>query len=601
MSDTGMNVTSLAVSAVGLAALWDVCVKGCSFVSRAQATSDKAQQSLARIEAERCRLNIWGRTWGMSDNMKCVDLTRLEHDLNLGDVRKIIHNNLTSISKAVCEIETLKDKYGLEFEDLHPRTGADTIPSKISGDPVHHPAVSASVQSWEAHSAQRDKDLTVLKKASFSFTDDKRLDELAKTLSEHVRQLWDMMMAETMKRIEQQLDAEILAGNNRWSNLELLLEAIDRPAIRRHVDNQIAKRRLESQQEQISCVYKPQKKILGRIKLEPSAGASDPRVLADLERDNRTGPIRVLVEWKRGPWADEDAARRMEARVDGLAIMLGRMTSDPAGDASRVLRCEGYFEHTEKDTFGLVYRFPDHSDPLRAPVSLYGLLDGENSLMAKDPPSLDSRVQLAKQLVRSLHEIHCSGWLHKQISSKNIVFFWPRAAPGGDDGQTPLSEASLGAPYIVSFDLSRPTGETWGTEEKHVSHGHAVDLRRHPDQSAHPSARRHDIYSLGLVLMEIASWQPIESIVEEHDSFHERILEELEPLDFEVGKGYRGAVEMMLRSVKEEKYTWREAAAGQLDEHVVADQNAVVEAAEKKMLLDFYYEVVDRLVRPVLF
>lgn len=601
MSDTVMNATSLAISAVALVSLYDVCAKGCKFVSRAKSTSRKAQESLSNIETQRCRLKIWARERGL--RAENPNLTRLEHDLNISDVRQIIHNSLTSIENNVCEIDTLRDKYGLAFDDIHAPSGAETLPVTFSGDPVHHPAITASKDSWEARIAERSGRLSKMLKASYSFTDEAKLDELTDTLTRHVNDLWNTMMSDRLAQIERQLSTEVLAGARQQASLHVLLRTSNDPTIRRHAGNQIASRQLDDRLDQTEGVQRHQRKIsLFTLKLPSSIDTDAPRATGDLKRGNGRGQARVLVEWKKGPWAEDEV--RMEARVDNLAIMLGRMKAGTGGESYRVLTCEGYFEHTEKHTFGIVYSFPKHADPLRMPVSLYDILT-KNSQYLSAVPSLDARLELSKHLVISLNELHCSGWLHKQISSKSIIFFWPEAAPGQERAPAVFPEESLNHPYIVSFDLSRPTKDAWGTEEKSAASGKTMDLRRHPDQNANRSARRHDIYSLGLVLLEIGQWKRLEDMVrpEECGSFHEKAPSQAEILGFQVGKTYRAVVDKMLRSVKEDKYTWRESSTVLPGEHKVMHETNSAEAAESKMMLDFYYDVVDKLVciaRPII-
>ncbi|KAK5747441.1 hypothetical protein LTR17_000082 [Elasticomyces elasticus] len=112
------------------------------------------------------------------------------------------------------------------------------------------------------------------------------------------------------------------------------------------------------------------------------------------------------------------------------------------------------------------------------------------------------RLQLARQLGRSLHLLHTAGWMHKALSSHTIIF-------------PPLTEAfprSLDDPNIVGFAYSRPDQE--GHPSIPLSGNAATNIYRHPGCFLAKSSYRkqYDIYSLGLILLEIAKWRPLSEI-----------------------------------------------------------------------------------------
>jgi serine/threonine protein kinase len=123
-------------------------------------------------------------------------------------------------------------------------------------------------------------------------------------------------------------------------------------------------------------------------------------------------------------------------------------------------------------------------------------------------PSLTKRVALAHAIAESLTYLHSVNWLHKGIRSSNILFH-----------NSPLQQRTKQAPAellptLSGFDYARPDLPDTMTERSLRNLEH--DLYRHPELiglTASRSQKSHDIYSLGIVLIEIAYWQPIETVL----------------------------------------------------------------------------------------
>jgi serine/threonine protein kinase len=120
-------------------------------------------------------------------------------------------------------------------------------------------------------------------------------------------------------------------------------------------------------------------------------------------------------------------------------------------------------------------------------------------------PALETRFKMALSLARTLNLLHTSGWLHKSIRSNNIVMFQA----------TETNIPEFENPYLLGFEFSRPDGYHEATYHERSRVVSANQLYRHPEVQGH-SPRRYqasdDIYSLGLVLLEIALWMPLTDI-----------------------------------------------------------------------------------------
>ena len=154
-----------------------------------------------------------------------------------------------------------------------------------------------------------------------------------------------------------------------------------------------------------------------------------------------------------------------------------------------LLRCCGVIEAEDKEGvhFQLIFDIPQ---TLSAPRILRDIL------LYKEPHALNQRFQLAKQLVRSLMFVHTSGFVHKSIRPETIVVFKEQQYLSG-----------LGPSFLIGFERLRPDyAETLRAGDSSWE----KNIYRHPKrQGLHPEERyimQHDIYSLGVCLLEIGIW-----------------------------------------------------------------------------------------------
>ena len=216
---------------------------------------------------------------------------------------------------------------------------------------------------------------------------------------------------------------------------------------------------------------------------------------------------RVWIEWR-----EHDQITGVEAggtmdhssRVDKLVALL----SDPRKpDLLRVPRCIGYLndaknsgEGRRRGRLGFVFEMP--SPTAGVPVSLRQLLK------IRTKPLLTERIALAKALCNCLVSLHSVNWLHKGLRSHSIVFF-----SDNDNG------IDYSCPFLSGFGYARPAFRGDMTELPSQNPEH--DMYRHPRMHGlGPWEGRQgfkwtfDIYSLGIVLVEIANWMRIDELLE---------------------------------------------------------------------------------------
>jgi hypothetical protein len=102
-------------------------------------------------------------------------------------------------------------------------------------------------------------------------------------------------------------------------------------------------------------------------------------------------------------------------------------------------------------------------------------------------------------VAQAIGSFHSDDWLHKSIRSHAIKFFFLHADVSSYDFENP---------YLTGFGFARPVAGS--TSMLAAATDIDRDINQHPDRWDPPRASFnpiHDIYSLGVVLLEIGLWQ----------------------------------------------------------------------------------------------
>ncbi|KAK3322409.1 prion-inhibition and propagation-domain-containing protein [Apodospora peruviana] len=255
------------------------------------------------------------------------------------------------------------------------------------------------------------------------------------------------------------------------------------------------------------------------VRLDPAAEDADiPRCEAILGLPGGP-PKKVWVEWKEyDRQRPEDLSPPKEVILERVGKLAALLNHTPKPEAFRTPHCLGFFDKAsaeeaggdeEEDILnmrlGLVFERPD-DDNLHTslpPVSLRELLQ-----TARRKPSVTERIKLAHAISNCLLCLHAVNWLHKGLRSHNIIFF--RITSGHVD---------YTKPYLSGFDFSRPARPDEMTDIPGPGDDAEYNLYRHPHaQSVNPEERERfkksfDIYSLGVLFVEIAHWATVENIL----------------------------------------------------------------------------------------
>ena len=211
----------------------------------------------------------------------------------------------------------------------------------------------------------------------------------------------------------------------------------------------------------------------------------------------------VWIEWKAVPASNGlDSDNEQIGRWISLLTDLLRSIKS---DGFRAPPCLGYVKVIDSDyviRYGIVFKKPLTDGVQSDIVTLRELLRREPK------PSLSTCMSLCAVLARCVQSFHTVNWLHKALRADNIVFISLSRQP------------DLSAVFVSGFKLSRPSNIDQITEKPGFDP--SKEIYRHPNtQSSQTDGnyrKSYDIYSLGVMIIEIALWKHVEDIIGLNDS-----------------------------------------------------------------------------------
>ncbi|QKD61236.2 uncharacterized protein FOBCDRAFT_233090 [Fusarium oxysporum Fo47] len=220
---------------------------------------------------------------------------------------------------------------------------------------------------------------------------------------------------------------------------------------------------------------------------------------------------------------------------------------DPAVDL-RLLKVEYYLYHAKSRQFLFVHKAPR---PTIAMLKLQDAVDCDCFPNTKSP--LNERLKIAVQLAEAILFLHSAGFVHKNVTSPSVTMLEWSDSPS----QNVASGPNLQNAYLMGFDLIRDiearTYQEGAIEETHSDPNWVWNfgIYQHPDRLVGAKSLRytktHDIYSLGVLLLEIGLWQPLKAALQRLDkgkstSWADDLLKIVPKLASRVGRRYQEVV-----------------------------------------------------------
>ncbi|RYP48279.1 hypothetical protein DL769_011220 [Monosporascus sp. CRB-8-3] len=194
------------------------------------------------------------------------------------------------------------------------------------------------------------------------------------------------------------------------------------------------------------------------------------------------------------------AAKALQAQREIYTPQLARLLRKAGAYDLRTLALNAYAWDPSQERCFFFFDYPDFAADT-APQSLYDLISSSEPDVQLD---LAQRFYVASILARCIGAFHCDGWVHKGIRASAVKFFFDK------DTQ----KCDFTRPYLTEFEYSRPDSGLTALEATPLDVEH--DVYRHPLRHGLPTPERFtrtfDIYSLGVVLLEIGLWQTAKEI-----------------------------------------------------------------------------------------
>ncbi|KAF7115407.1 hypothetical protein CNMCM5793_002223 [Aspergillus hiratsukae] len=195
-------------------------------------------------------------------------------------------------------------------------------------------------------------------------------------------------------------------------------------------------------------------------------------------------------------------------RLEHVQQTLDQLVQNARVSHLGLMRFLGFYIDMPNSRYAFIYQMPiDYFPFLHNPSDLLSGLKPKPLVSLfqtgddQPVPNLETRLRLAYDLLMAALHLRSQNLVHGNINSGNVLIF-PGATSSNND-EVGLTE-DLRRPYLTSF--AQFSGSATSPEPLSSS------MYRHPDDKRSledDAAWSYDLYSLGLVLMEIGLWTPI--------------------------------------------------------------------------------------------
>ncbi|OAG11163.1 uncharacterized protein CC84DRAFT_411 [Paraphaeosphaeria sporulosa] len=502
---SGLEIPGLVVGVVPLALkatveAWKVLDDTVSF-------SDDSEDLVIRLETLKAHLGIWAMKAGLTEGGLLSALLPFE---------ELIERTLKRICELVTEVELQGTKYGLKPPETGSgntkRTNAAIVQMRKSlhaalsntKSPRTNIAVKIEADAARIANPERKDEPNVLRRICWAVHDKQKFEGFVNTLEKHVNGLQNFVVDHDRRKLQQEgtrITLDIIRG---LSEPDALIHLRGAPIW----DDQFSQMDISTLARwKAIAVTPPSPPVTTTESLKDwslaSIHADDRSQVRFIKRGLVNNDAAYFFEKKEyDPNITDDEKDILQDRIRQLMALLGEARSQRHLNTLQAL---GYLDDPSYHCWWIVFRFPLSpldvlDDKANRPLSLKDLYS------VPYRPALEARYRLAKRLVDSFARLYGSDWYHKGINSSNIIF------PQIYTASSRASFKSINTALVQGFNYSRQLTQSQTIDRGKVLNDLEAAIYRHPlyqGDAASGYQIQYDIYSLGLVLFEIAIWGPL--------------------------------------------------------------------------------------------
>lgn len=481
---------------------WKVLDDTVSFV-------DDTEDLGIRLETVKAHLGIWAARSGLTDGKLDEVLVPFE---------ELIARTLNRICDLVTEAKQKGDKYGLSVVEekeaskgnaaiFQMRRSLHLITSKSRAS---QSKIAAGLEAEAARLSisQHETDPSFSRKVFWAVRDKRKFESLVAMLEKHVHSLQGFLVEQDRRKAQQ-------------DGTRLALDLIERLSENHDLSQLTGAFTWDEAYSQIDVSALAQWKISARVPARPYSNnfktnedwglknikPEDRNNACFIKRGRIDGEAAYLYEKKDYDTnISDDMKDELRDRIEKLLALLQNPKSQRH---LHTLQALGYLDDVDNHCWWIVFRFPiglmdDLGNGLNKPLCLRMLYSSPYK------PPLEDRYRIAKRIVDAFAHLYGSDWMHKGIDSRNIIFS-RLASP-----HTLQTFKSLTTALVQGFNYSRQLTQAQTIDRGKIHSDLEAAIYRHPlyqGDAASGYQIHYDIYSLGLLLFEIALWGPLMDIL----------------------------------------------------------------------------------------
>ena len=493
------------------------CVAGMDLILKARDFATYADRYRAQLDWQKHLLEEWHERVLPAE----IDVFSPQRNLNWTRINDI----LGQLEILLTDVEKLEDIYHFQIdpsenanigEILPQESGAGSLLDKIKK------RFKPNVKTFTAKHINEQSNLW--SKGRFAVRDDTKIKRLVENVTGFVDSIWDCLRDVDRAFVVRGMEFLLRQAVTQTPTIEGIkdLESFFNPTVANHsaqaitgavhTASRLKETRLKlavdlSKSEEAVNDDAPSLKTPRSVRLKSGDVVID-QLLTD-SRSLATYNMRpVMVEWKA---FEKRWAGKLKPRIEALGILLSKANDNSIGS----LPFLGIFQEYDQNRYALVFEIRPFLDAGLAahPKAIKTLHDR----LSQTAPPIKERVSIALSLARAVRQLHTAGWLHKGIRSENLLFF--------DTGKE--DHKALQGPYLADFGFARNVGLTEFSEPvMNASDAVSRALYTHKSYLEGSSfCKSFDIFSLGLVLLEIGLWKDMRGILSD---FEERYIQAID-------------------------------------------------------------------------